>query len=141
MKKNLICFVLLFVFELGGFGICKLNTKNYVGALEAESVVSSQELSINLIENDSIIEIVGHYYEKENCQRLTYVLTLLYPFEKIELRQGYAKYNYTPELYSYLNNISNENYSVWSSAEFLNYKATVNDADLLFWGKLTLLCL
>lgn len=135
MKKNLICFVLLFVFALGGFGICKLNTKNYVSALEAESVVSSQELFINLIENDSVIEIVGHYYEKENCQRLTYVLTSLYLFEKKELHQGYAKYNYTPELYSCLNNISNENYSVWSSAEFLNYKATVNDADLLFWGK------
>ena len=132
MKKNLICFVLLFVFALGGFEICKLNTKNSVSALEAESVVSSQELSINLIENDSIIEIVGHYYEKENCQRLTYVLTLLYPFEKIELRQGYAKYNYNPELYFCLNNISNENYSVWSSAEFLNYKATVTDADLMF---------
>lgn len=97
---------------------------------------NSQVITGEIIEMrkaDDAIVIKGHYVRKELCIRLTFTLTRLYPSAKIELKNGYAKYKYSSELWASLGEIENENYSVWASSEYRNFKNSAQDSDFMFW--------
>lgn len=128
MKRLLAC--------VAAMTVCLVLVFAGVGAGAVVRADSGQVITGEIIEmrktNDAIV-IEGHYVRKELCLRLTFTLTHLYPSAKIELRNGYAKYKYSSELWASLGEIENDNYSVWASSEYRNFKNSAQESDFMFW--------
>ena len=128
MKRLLAC--------VAAMAVCLVLVFAGVGAGAVVRADSGQVITGEIIEmrkTDDAIVIEGHYVRKELCLRLTFTLTHLYPSAKIELRNGYAKYKYSSELWASLGEIENDNYSVWASSEYRNFKNSAQESDFMFW--------
>lgn len=134
MKKKFMCLLLLVTAIISGISLGALDSGKVVSASVIDSnSFSNKQIEITLIENNSVIEITGHYTERLYCERITYALSNLFASEKIELKKGYAKYNYDSDLYSALTNVKNDDYLVWNTEQFDLFAKTVADDDLMFW--------
>lgn len=128
MKRLLAC--------VAAMAVCLVLVFAGVGAGAVVRADSGQVITGEIIEmrkTDDAIVIEGHYVRKELCLRLTFTLTHLYPSAKIELRNGYAKYKYSSELWASLGEIENDNYSLWASSEYRNFKNSAQESDFMFW--------